>query len=31
MGDNAGTKVQNYLRNLREDRLTIALGMARKK
>jgi hypothetical protein len=31
MGDNAGTKVQNILRNLREGRLTIALGMVSKK
>ena len=31
MGDNAHHKVQNYIRNLREDRVSIALGMAHKK
>ena len=31
MGDNAKDKLQNYLRNLREDRVSVALGMAHKK
>ncbi len=31
MGDNAKEKLQNYLRNLREDRVSVALGMAHKK
>jgi len=31
MGDNAKDKLQNYLRNLSEDRVSVALGMARKK
>ena len=30
MGDNARDKVQNYLRNLSEDRVSVALGMAHK-
>ncbi len=30
MGDNAKEKLQNYLRNLEEDRVSIALGMAHK-
>jgi ubiquinone/menaquinone biosynthesis C-methylase UbiE len=30
MGDNAKDKVQNYLRNLSEDRVSVALGMAHK-
>ena len=31
MGDNASQKVQNYIRNLSEDRVSVALGMAHKK
>jgi ubiquinone/menaquinone biosynthesis C-methylase UbiE len=31
MGDNAGDKLQNYVRNLSEERVTVALGMAIKK
>ena len=31
MGDNAKNKVQNYHRNLSEDRVSVALGMAHKK
>lgn len=31
MGDNAKDKLHNYVRNLREDRLSVALGVARKK
>ena len=31
MGDNAKEKLQNYLRNLREERVSVALGMAHKK
>jgi ubiquinone/menaquinone biosynthesis C-methylase UbiE len=31
MGDNAGYKLQNYVRNLSEDRVSVALGMAIKK
>jgi ubiquinone/menaquinone biosynthesis C-methylase UbiE len=30
MGDNAKEKIRNYLRNLEEDRVSIALGMAHK-
>jgi len=30
MGDNAGAKLQNYVRNLSNDRVSVALGMARK-
>lgn len=30
MGDNAKDKLQNYLRNLNENRVSVALGMARK-
>jgi hypothetical protein len=28
MGDNAKDKLQNYLRNLSEDRVSVAMGMA---
>jgi ubiquinone/menaquinone biosynthesis C-methylase UbiE len=31
MGDNAKDKLQNYIRNLSEDRVSVALGMAHKK
>jgi SAM-dependent methyltransferase len=31
MGDNAKDKLQNYLRNLSENRVSVALGMAHKK
>ena len=31
MGDNAGEKLQNYVRNLSENRVTVAMGAARKK
>ena len=31
MGDNAKDKLQNYLRNLSEDRVSVAMGMAHKK
>ena len=31
MGDNAKDKLQNYVRNLIEDRVSVALGMAHKK
>jgi ubiquinone/menaquinone biosynthesis C-methylase UbiE len=31
MGDNAKEKLQNYVRNLTEDRVSVALGMAHKK
>ena len=31
MGDNARDKLQNYVRNLNEDRVSVALGMAIKK
>ena len=31
MGDNAKDKLQNYVRNLSEDRVTVALGMAHKR
>lgn len=31
MGDNAKEKLQNYVRNLIEDRVSVALGMAHKK
>ncbi len=31
MGDNARDKLQNYVRNLSEDRVSVALGMAIKK
>jgi ubiquinone/menaquinone biosynthesis C-methylase UbiE len=31
MGDNAKDKLQNYVRNLSEDRVSVALGMAHKK
>ena len=31
MGDNAKDKLQNYVRNLRENRVSVALGMAHKK
>ncbi len=31
MGDNASDKLQNYVRNLNEDRVSVALGMAIKK
>jgi hypothetical protein len=30
MGDNAKDKLQNYLRNLSENRVSVALGMAHK-
>jgi ubiquinone/menaquinone biosynthesis C-methylase UbiE len=30
MGDNAGIKLQNYVRNLRENRTAVALGLAAK-
>jgi hypothetical protein len=30
MGDNAKDKLQNYVRNLSEDRVSVALGMAHK-
>ena len=31
MGDNARDKLQNYVRNLSEERTTVAMGMAVKK
>ncbi len=31
MGDNAKEKLQNYVRNLSEDRVSVVLGMAHKK
>jgi len=31
MGGNAKEKLRNYVRNLSEDRMSVALGVARKK
>ena len=31
MGDNAKDKLENYVRNMKEQRLSVAMGMGRKK
>jgi len=31
MGDNVKDKLQNYVRNMNEQRLSVAMGMGRKK